>query len=152
MLEKQPSPQPKRARSGRPAAQQKLAAYRKVLQDMHDLLLTEESKLQEIVRDEQRVPTLKNSLSTILAWIKKVENNEKIINSFTNVLGNEIEMFKDKIENAIFYLNVVLDVLAKEKQALEKNQVGTFADWRIQVYKMLKECRKCIYQALLLFK
>jgi hypothetical protein len=152
MLEKQPSPQPKRARSGRQTAQQKLAAYRKVLQDMHDLLLTEESKLQEIVRDEQRVPTLKNSLSTILAWIKKVENNEKIINSFTNVLGKEIEMFKENIENAIFYLNVVLDVLEKEKQALEKNQVESFADWRIQVYRKLKECRKCIYQALLLFK
>src|ERR1700680_4171748 len=126
MLEKQPSQQSKRARSGRQTAQQKLAEDRKVLQDMHDLLLTEESKLQEIVRDEQRVPTLKNSLSTILAWIKKVENNEKIIKSFTNVLGKEIEMFKENLEYAIMYLNVVLDVLAKENQALEKNQVGSF--------------------------
>lgn len=152
MLEKQPSPQPKLARSGRQTAQQKLAEYRKVLQDMHDLLLTEESKLQEIVRDERRVPTLKNSLSTILAWIKKVENNEKIINSFTNVFGNEIELFKGNIEKAIVYINVVLDVLAQEKQALEKNQVESFADWRIQVYMKLIECRKCIYQALQLFK
>jgi hypothetical protein len=152
MLEKQPSPQPKRARSGRQTAQQKLAEYRKVLQDMHDLLLTEESKLQEIVRDERRLPTFKNSLSTILAWIKKEENNQKVINSFTNVIGNEIELFKGNIEKAIIYINVVLDVLAQEKQALEKNQVGFFADWRIQVYMMLIECRKCIYQALQLFK
>jgi hypothetical protein len=152
MPEKKPSPQPKRARSGRQTAQQKLVDYRKVLQDMHDLLLTEESKLQEIVRDERRVPTLRNSLSTILAWIKKVENNEKIINSFTNVIGNEIELFKGNIEKSIIYMDVVLDVLAKEKQALEKNQIESFADWRIQVYRMLIECRKYIYQALLLFK
>ena len=119
---------------------------------MHILLLTEESKLQEIVHDEQRVPTLKKSLSAILAWIKTVENNEKIINSFTNVIGNEIELFKGNLEKAIIYMDVVLDVLAKEKQALEKNQIEYFAEWRIQVYQTLIKCRQYIYQALQLFK
>lgn len=151
MPEPQPSSQQKRVRSGRQSAREKLAGYRTVLQHMHDLLLAE-GNLEEVLHDERRVPTLKSSLSTILAWIKTVEDKKEIISSFINISGDEIERFKENIEMGIYYMTVVLDVRNEEKKALEKKQIESFSQWRIQAYKMLAEGRRCIYKALLLFK
>src|SRR5438105_795365 len=125
MPEQQPSPQQKSALPGGQTAQQRLEDYRKLLQETHDLLLAE-NNLQEILQDEKRVPLFKSNISTILKWIKTVEDDESIVSSFTDAVEGAMETFKETIENAILYLNVVLDVLTKEKQALEKKRTDEF--------------------------
>ena len=152
MPEQQPSSQQKSTRSGRQTPKQKLAEYRQLLQRTHDLLLAE-NNLQEFLSDEKRVPILKSDFSTILKWIKTVERKEEVINCFTNVLdGKEIEIFKESIDSAIIYVNVVIDLYTKEKAALKENKIDVFTKLRTQAYFTLRECRKCIHQALLLFK
>jgi hypothetical protein len=127
----QPDKPPRRG-----SLQQRVLQYRHDLQEIQQQLLTE-NDLRRLTKDETNVEEIKNQLTEMLVYAKRL-----VEKSSANKYFIGINTFCTDIDDAITQVDVTLDALDELKSKFN-------ADTRTQAYQALKKCRALLEDALL---